>query len=382
MKNEFIKAYTIGDFFEKTLKLLKLGWKKSLLLGGILLLPVAIIQGIGAIASAESVLLMLENLPELFSGGSDSFSDFVKSFSQASLSSGGINWVQTLFLLLVLLVLRSAITLYAFKLIGGKNPGIGQISGEVLRSKLLRLIGQGFLQLLVLLGAGLIFGIAGGIGAVILRVVNINTVFVVFISIVFIIAVVGVSIWLSFIFFMAPLAILHEDITPSQSMKKSVKLMQNNWWRIFLISLVASLGLSFAITIATTPLSTIAYLPYYEGIFKLYSGMMEGGESSVLISEVVEKLKNMSLLIIIISYISILAEYLVWPFFQALLYIDVKFRNNDFPSVPFEGDMNYNSMSGNSYSAALSGDSSVQDVTIDDNNASGDEAYKPKDQDE
>ena len=329
-QNQFIKEYTFSDLFDGTFKMLKYTWKNSIVVSSLAFMPVSFI----------TVLMLQEYFKQLGAlakismdtGSLRNGLDFLSSL----LPMAGIFLVLLAVITVIDIFAHAIITVNTFKALREEPLHLTGIVVFVFKEKLGKLV----LQTLLL--TGIILGIYIG-GAVVIGILSgllsmVNAAFSMFILIVGILALIIFLIWLmlSFNFIMEEL--LFTDVPVTETFKKSLMLVKGNWWRVFGISLVFSLALSFGISIFTSPITFSFMAPYTS---KMMDSLMRRGTDTEFYREIIDLYAQAKFPLFLSSYITSILTMLFKPVFNALFFIDLKFRKKQLdidPEVPMSAD--------------------------------------------
>jgi hypothetical protein len=309
----FIKAYTFADFFDRLFRILPQTWKTSIF-GGLALL------------SGPALLIALL-MPRGLSGMAlaiEETSGFVGADTTNAVWSL-LRW-NLLFLLVgvAMLILNKLATLAvahrtrdaAF----GKETTWTECLAGALRNSLWPTILQTLLKALMIIAVVtvptllvVLASFVGGGGAAPLA-IGMALVYI---------GVVVASLWIFYSLLFSDYAIVFDHTGVIPGLRKSGQLIKGNWWRVFGITLLLTIALSFATGLITTPIAGASMLP---SIGRMLEAGMEGSFTDQEMINLLSNAGGIGIGIAISTIIQQLAVLLFMPVFYSLFYIDLKVR--------------------------------------------------------
>jgi hypothetical protein len=170
----------------------------------------------------------------------------------------------------------------------------------------------------------LIYIICGIITAVFNK--ELLTIIMIISGIIFYIAFICFIIWIEYCWSFATHLILYDNSGVFESLPKSFNLVKKNWWRVFGNTFIVTLGVSFAVSMVTTPILIFSFLPIYIKFFQMYINHDFSNLSSLLQGNAV----YFAVGGLAVSMILRVAAYaLVYPVYYSLMFINLKVRKKE-----------------------------------------------------
>src|SRR6185369_454030 len=141
-----------------------------------------------------------------------------------------------------------------------------------------------------------------------------------------VLALIPVAFYFFFRWSMAIIAISWENCGPVAAMRRSSKLMEENWWRVFGMLFLFGLLVAFGTLLITTPLSFLGIIGSLKDV--LASSAQNSGDTPAKQSPAF--FRAMGNYIGISTSISIMVSLLVKPVYTTLLYLDLRSRRSEF----------------------------------------------------
>jgi hypothetical protein len=140
---------------------------------------------------------------------------------------------------------------------------------------------------------------------------------------------VAVAVWLSVLLHFAPQAVVFDGEGVFGSLQASARVVRGSWWRLLGISLVVNLVLSFALGLATLPLTGVAFLPL---VSRMVSLTLEGSfEMSDLVEVFRASVVSIGIGMAGSSFLQAAMGAFFLPVFYGLFYVDLKVRKGELP---------------------------------------------------
>lgn len=309
----FIQRYTFADFFDRLFRMLRYTWKTSLF-GGLTLLAV------------PSLLIALLIPPAL--AGLSEMAVEAQSFDDAQAvralwAMAGWNGVLVLVAVATGILTKLASLAVAHRTrdaATGRESRWTECIAEAFTSSLWRTIVQTFLKGLMLTAVivvptviVVIAATLGGGGAAPLA-IGMTLVYI---------GVTIASLWIIFSLLFSDYAVVFDGARTISGLRKSSQLVRGNWWRVFGISLLLTIALSFATGLITTPIVSASFLP---SIGRMLEAGMEGSLTDEAVVRLFSNSAGLGVGIAISTMIQQLAVLLFMPVFYSLFYIDLKVR--------------------------------------------------------
>ena len=309
----FVQAYSFPDFFDHLFRMLPHTWKTSIL-GGLVLL-------------GGPALLVAVVVPRSFSG-------MAAAVEQTSRFSGldetGALW--TLLGWNALLILLGVATLILNKLATlavahrtrdaafGKQSSWTECIKDALWNSLWPSILQSLLKALMIVAVVavptllvVLASLLGGGGAAPLA-IGMALVYI---------GVLVASLWIVYSLLFSEYAVVFDHSRVVTGLRKSSQLVKGHWWRVFGITLLLTIALSFATGLVTTPIAGASMLP---SIGQMLEAGMEGTFTDQEMIRLLSNAGGIGIGIAISTLIQQLAVLLFMPVFYSLFYIDLKVR--------------------------------------------------------
>ncbi len=249
-------------------------------------------------------------------------------------------------LLASILVYMAALIIYVFlfifiyssislkSLCAAKNEDIlfKKITAAVFKEKYGRILLQEALQMLIITGimlAVIVIYITGTVVAVLVKNETVNIMFILA-GIFLYIAFLCLTVWLEYSWRFATHSILFDNTNVIESLSRSFNLVKKNWWRVFGNTFIINMGTSFAVSMVTSPVLIISFLPIY---FKLFQVIMSHDYSNL---SIILRGSPMYFAVAGIAFALILrvaAYALVYPVYNSLMFINLKVRKNEIPAA-------------------------------------------------
>ena len=306
------KKGMLSDVFDGTFRMLSRTWLTTLVCGGVLFIPAALLYGWSFGRFFDAIAAMAE----------------AEESDSILLSMGlGYLWIMVAALLLgfAMLFVRACVTEHTARLARGESPDLPGIVWHVFSRRYGRLIGQRALQYTILvaimIGATLIGGISFGISLA----VELPLVGTLGITLGVLAGAVIVT-WLSIRWSLTLETVVIEDAKISSSLGRSEDLVRGAWWRVLGYTLLLSLMMGFAVSLIATPIVFFASIREY---VRFLGGLLKGGEGEGdAISLMRSLFGGMGLRFAILMYIQSLFAMLVTPVFMTLLFLELRKRTD------------------------------------------------------
>jgi hypothetical protein len=314
-KTPFLARQNLGELLDNAFKMMGHTWRTSLLLAVILLLPLSALVGWGAVRFFAG----LADLPDLANKPLQAlgalYFKFLLVFSAGSL----LLQFAGLFVYVVVSTHVAAVAAgqkmmfsEAVRLAGRRYYGrcilqnlvqIAMIAGIMAAAVLLAVPPLIF----SLAGRTAVAAIAGTFGAVLLGAVA--------------------AVWLSVLLWFAPQAVVFDGEAVFGSLQHSAHLVRGSWWRLFGISIVVGIIFSFAVGLATFPVTGIALLPLVSRLIGMV--LSDSFEASQVADLVRRSATWIAVAVAGSTFIRAAVEAFFMPVFFGQFYIDLKVRRGE-----------------------------------------------------
>jgi hypothetical protein len=308
----------LSDLLDNSFKMMGHTWKTSLWLSLVFFLPLSALAGWG-------MARFFGGLADLMVAAAQPDLNFFLGYLRLMLSMLGASlllWAAGVFV-------YAAVGAHVAAVAGGRSLEPWQAAGlagrrffvpSLLQALVQQALASGALMLLffaaVPLGAlaasgkaFLAVGIIGAAGAVLLG--------------------VAVAVWLSVLLHFAPQAVVFDGEGVFGSLQASARVVRGSWWRLLGISLVVNLVLSFALGLATLPLTGVAFLPL---VSRMVSLTLEGSfEMSDLVEVFRASVVSIGIGMAGSSFLQAAMGAFFLPVFYGLFYVDLKVRKGELP---------------------------------------------------
>lgn len=315
---EFIQRYTFADFFDRLFAMLRHTWKTSIFGGLIFVGTPAVILGL-------MVPALFSNLGEVIEGAETMGEAQARSALTAMLGwNGGLLLVGIATAVLAKLAALAVVHRTRDAIFDRQSSWRGCIR-DAFRNSLWPVIVQNLLKGLIVFGVVLVPTLlivlasavgGGGTAALVIGMVIVSL-------------GAGIAItWIFYALLLAEHAVVFDSMGIVTGMKKSNRLVLGNWWRLFGITLLLGIALSFATGLITTPIMGASMLPMAGRMLEAgFDGEMNDAE----IVRVLSGAGGFGIAIAIGTIIQQLAALLIMPVFTTLFYVDLKVRAGELP---------------------------------------------------
>jgi hypothetical protein len=319
-KTPFLARQGLSDLLDNSFKMMGHTWKTSLLLSLVFFLPLSALVGWGTAR-------VLGGLGALIGAAAEPGLAFALGYLRLLLLMLGASlllWVAGVFV-------HAAVGTHVAAVAGGRSLEPWDAAGLAGRRFFVPSLLQNLVQQALLSGALMILffaavplgalaaagraflavGIAGAAGAVLLG--------------------VAVAVWLSVLLRFGPQAVVFDGESVFGCLQASARLVRGGWWRLFGVSLVVSIVLSFALGLITLPFTGIAFLPLVSRMIRLAM------ENSFELSDMAEVFR-LSVVGIGVgaagsTFIQAAVGAFFLPAFYGLFYVDLKMRKGELPAA-------------------------------------------------
>jgi hypothetical protein len=141
------------------------------------------------------------------------------------------------------------------------------------------------------------------------------------------VAAMVISIWIFISLIFAPYAVVFDRTGIIDGMRTSFALVRGNWWRLFGISLLIGIMISFVAGLLSTPIAGAFTIPFVSDIAQL--ALESERMSDELILSAFEDMGIVGVGVALATIIQQLVMLLFVPVFYSLFYIDVKMRHRE-----------------------------------------------------
>ena len=297
-------------------------WPTSLLLGGILFIPPALLFGWAYGSLFDALGRTLETAGEEPGPLLTALGLAYLWLLLAALAQG-----------LVFLFVRACVTEHTARAARGQIAGPLQVASFVLREKYARLLGQRVLQAAILsitLAAAVILATLGIVLGASLH----SDALAILAGSVFGLGGIAVVVWVSIRYTVTLESLVVDGTGIERSIDASMDLVRHRWWRVFGYTLLFGLIVSFASSLVATPImffSTIRqFMRALEAVIRDPSGA-DGFSLAFL-----KLMAGLGRRFGILQYVQSLLGGFVTPVFMTLLFLELKKRWEPEPAAPGE----------------------------------------------
>jgi hypothetical protein len=315
----FVARQNLSDLLDNSFKMMGQTWKTSLPLALALFVPLCALLGWVAARFLGGMVGLLE-------GGEEAALALVFGYFRLVLAVSGVSllfWLSSLFV-------YAAVSTHVAAAAGGRTLDFWEIVGLAGRRFFARSLLAQLVQSALLSGL-MTFVLLLAVPAVALAVAGKA----------FIAAAVGgavglvllgaaATVWLSVSLSFARQAVVFEGEGVFGSLQASARLVRGSWWRLFGITLLVSIILSFAAGLLTLPVTGAALLPLMS---KLIGRALDNSFEAAGLAEVFRS-AGVGLAIGVGggTFIQAAIEAFFLPVFFGLFYIDLKVRKGELPT--------------------------------------------------
>lgn len=307
--HDYLRAYTLADYFDRTGWMIGKTWKTALTVGGItLLVPAALIAAavsrmfsVATSLAAASVYPADMVILRMLAG------PMVLGIIASVLSGVGY------------LITSLAITHHARDVIFGEPQKPIDYLGVAFRESLGRVVVQMLLKGL-LFGAmvagpslfiGVVVGITGGGG------------FVAFLAVVVVLVAGVAAIWLVYSLLLTAQTVVFDRDSALGGFSHSMRLVRGNWWRVFGITVLMQIILSFIVGIISTPIVGASFLPLIANVIRFATGEYYTETELLRALQGVGGIGFAAAVAVVVQ--QIITVFIMSPFYS-LLFVDMKLR--------------------------------------------------------
>lgn len=319
----FIQRYTFADFFDRMFRMLRHTWKTSIIGGTVLL--------------AVPAVLMAVMIPRAVSGmaelalQADAFDQ--REAARALWGVAGWNGVLVLVAVITGVLTKLASLAVAHR---ARDAAFGRESDwtscikDAFRSSLWRTILQTLLKALMIAAVVLVptllvvlASVVGGGGSAPLA-IGMTLVYI---------GVMIAVIWITYSLIFSDYAVVFDRERVISGLRRSGQLIHGNWWRVFGISLLLTVALSFATGLITTPIISASFLP---SLGRMLEAGLQGSVSDEEMLRILSESAGGGLGagIAVSTIVQQLAVLLFMPVFYSLFYVDLKVRAGELEAPP------------------------------------------------
>jgi hypothetical protein len=224
---------------------------------------------------------------------------------------------------LVFLFVRACVAAHAVQAVRGRPATPFTVIPGIFREKYPRLLGQRVLQWAII-GVTLAAGSAlAGVGIGVPVAFKLYALAVV-LGVVLVLGTLVVYAWLSIRFSLTLEAVVVDDAKIEQSLDASAAAIRGDWWRVFAITLLFALMVSFATSLLVTPILFFAGLREYGELLR--SMLDSRSEPGSFNHTFMRLIAGMGKKIGLMAYLQSLLTSFVTPVFMTLLYLAMKKR--------------------------------------------------------
>lgn len=311
------REYSINDFFNLLFKqlipLCKQTYKPLL----ILLVPTSVIMGIAIAGFYKDIFALLPAIEQ------STDMNVVNQLLFSELKLFGMAMISGLAGVAGIIIIISTMS----KEILPENPERTPL--DAVKTFFPRVLGALLIQGLIFLGLTIVFMVLIGLFAYLSQTIGAEGLFILLI-VLLVLAYIGASIWMFLSFSFSPFHIVMEDMKAWESIKASVRLVKKQWWRLFGITFLFSMILSFALSMVTSPLVFLGIMPSFSNILT-YSTMNSSVDEVEMLLAMVESLQSGSF-IVIMSLVSLLQSFVQLVFmtlFRSFFFTDLKIKKKE-----------------------------------------------------
>ncbi|MFP4549666.1 MAG: hypothetical protein ACLFNT_02590 [Spirochaetales bacterium] len=311
----YVQRYSLTDLFDRTFRMIGSSWKVSLLGGLVVIGPAAILLAVVVPLQIKNVIAI--SLQASTSAGADLREVFgILLWTGLSMLSGIVYSVAALWArLAVVHSVRDAATATA--------PQWHNALRQALHVSLLRVVGQAVLKALI--GAACI-----AIPTILFALVASGDGWVppLLIAVIYL-GATAVFTWIFFSFFFSAEAVVFDGERTVAGMGRSWRLVGGNWWRLFGITILVTIMISFVAGLITTPIVGASLVPISANIFDL---VLSDTASEQAVLQAFSNTTPLSIAIALATIVQQLISLIFVPVFYALFYIDLKVRHGELES--------------------------------------------------
>ena len=324
LQRKIYRPSNLMELFYNSYALLKYVWKEILILSAVVLGPVYVLCGLVIKAASSTAIPQIRAFFESSQETSASFSStFWPLYAKIMLFAILLSVILMVAHVLVIL----AINLLAFRRIRGEVIGPKEALKEALRF-LPKVLLQKILLGLIILGLSLAFGLGVALFAFISALIS--PVLTGFLAVILYIAFICFITKLVVSYSFAEQTILFEESTATESFAESASLVRGSWWRVFGISMLVSIVVSFAAQLVSTPIITVSLLPalnkIYEFILSAQYGNADSAAAGAFLTQYMESIQRVMPVLFLGQAVSVLISMLFTPVFMLLFYMDLRAR--------------------------------------------------------
>ena len=315
---DFLQRYTLTDLFDRTFRMIGTSWKVSLLGGLVIMGPAAILLAIGGPLQIKNAISISIEASEGATGGVDALLRLLL-WTAASIVAGLLYAAAALWArLAVIHTVRDSVMTTA--------PRWSDSVRQALHVSLLRVIGQAALKALIgaaifLAPTGLLLLVAFGGGWT-------PPLLIAFIYV----AATVILIWIFVSLVFSAEAVVFDGERGVRGLRKSWSLVRGNWWRLFGISLLVTIMISFVSGLISTPIVGASFIPMSS---QLVDVIMGGNASDEAILRAFANTGAFAVAIGLATILQQLVSLLFVPVFYSLFYVDLKVRHGELePRTP------------------------------------------------
>lgn len=320
--NTAISPMSVGDIFDKLVKLIGKTTLRNFIIALIIITPAAVIFTYGIDTFLSTVLGIVREHGTIEKANPESLSALRGGFIVMSVS--------LLLFGLATLAAMLGITIVACGEMTGRSLTWNEALTMTFDMRLLHVFGQVILQYLAigsLLAIPFLVVVMAGIAKMV--VVGLLGGFL-FVPAIFFSVFLGVR-WA----FTLPI-IAWEDTGAVESFRRSWNLVGGIWWRTFGVLILLTLVAQFAISIITTPISLLVLWDFFAQYFNILGTL---GTSNPDPTMFLETFDSLGIGIGIMSCLSAILSLLITPLATTVMYFDLRARKGEFsqsaPSVDY-----------------------------------------------
>ncbi len=308
-----IVPMSLGDIFDRLFKLIGKTAVRNLIIVVIILIPASIIftYGMNDFFSAISVMIRNQELNQEFTP--EVYLPMIKQLTTFSITY--------LAFILAYLAATISVTIVGCAEMSNQPLSWNEAFSRTFGLRLLRAIGQQFLQYLALGALFLIPSVFIGIGA------GAKSIGITLLGIMILLIAGVFAIYLFICWTFTVVAIAWENSGVFQSFGRSSFLVKGFWWRTFGILLLLTIIAQFAVSIVTAPVQLFALWGFFSKYFSLISSLSEGASKSF---EVLELFDSIGIGLGIVTFVSYALLLLITPLIPVIMYFDLRARKNEF----------------------------------------------------
>lgn len=312
-RNEFVRQYTLADYFDRTGWMTARTWKTTLLVSAIGIVVPALLAA-GAFARLFGMLARVAEMAY-----------YATPVALLNELGGNITLgvLAGILSALGLILVNLAITHHARDVVFGDPRRPSEYIGIALRESFGKAIWQGIL--IGLIFAAIVFGPSTFV-AILVAVFGMGAGGVA-LAVIVTLGTTVAGIWLAYSLLVAQQAIVFDGERGAAAMAHSIRLVRGNWWRIFGITLLVQLILSFVIGLISTPIVGASFLPMVSRFVELAT---RSHVDEVAILRVFESLGGgFAFAIGAGLVVQQLVTVLIMAPFHSLIYVDLKLRHKE-----------------------------------------------------